>query len=33
MRWKGQDAFDLGPFFSKGLRMEPGQANVKKYTR
>jgi threonine dehydrogenase-like Zn-dependent dehydrogenase len=30
---KGQIAFDLGLFFSKGLRMGSGQANVKKYNR
>lgn len=29
----GQIAFDLGLFFSKGLRMGSGQANVKKYNR
>lgn len=30
---KGQIAFDLGLFFSKGLKMGSGQANVKKYNR
>ncbi|MBC7840427.1 MAG: glutathione-independent formaldehyde dehydrogenase [Nitrospiraceae bacterium] len=30
---KGQIAFDLGLFFSKGLQMGSGQANVKKYNR
>ena len=30
---KGQIAFDLGLFFSKGLQMRSGQANVKKYNR
>ena len=30
---KGQIAFDLGLFFSKGLHMGSGQANVKKYNR
>lgn len=29
----GQIAFDLGLFFSKGLRMGSGQANVKRYNR
>ncbi|ULA58632.1 MAG: Glutathione-independent formaldehyde dehydrogenase [Nitrospira sp.] len=29
----GRIAFDLGLFFSKGLRMGSGQANVKKYNR
>jgi glutathione-independent formaldehyde dehydrogenase len=30
---EGQIAFDLGEFFSKGLRMGSGQANVKAYNR
>ena len=30
---KGQIAFDFGAFFSKGLRMGTGQANVKRYNR
>lgn len=30
---KGQIAFDLGLFFTKGLQMGSGQANVKKYNR
>jgi len=30
---KGQIAFDLGLFFSKGLQMGSGQASVKKYNR
>lgn len=30
---KGQIAFDLGLFFTKGLHMGSGQANVKKYNR
>ena len=30
---QGQIAFDIGDFFSKGLRMGSGQANVKAYNR
>jgi threonine dehydrogenase-like Zn-dependent dehydrogenase len=30
---EGRVAFDLGTFFSKGLRMGSGQANVKAYNR
>jgi glutathione-independent formaldehyde dehydrogenase len=30
---KGQIAFDMGEFFSKGQRMGSGQANVKAYNR
>lgn len=29
----GQIAFDFGTFFSKGLRLGSGQANVKPYNR